>query len=250
MYCAKWCLMRPAVHMPEVAMMTAGPLRLLIALDCSTVRTVVSPGKPSRRVAGVQALARLRIEAFAVAAEDFGHFGRHRAVEEDRHAGDPPGVQKPAEEVDQFLGPLDGEDGNDRLAAAAERLADHLGQLVLDAAMVLVVAVAVGRFHDEEIGLREIGGRADQGLVALADVAAEQQPPLAAGVGGLQLDHRRAEDVAGVVKRGPQAVVDPLRTVVGHRLSAAAACAPRRAWRTAAPRSIFPGGLPCGAASS
>ena len=41
----KWCLTRPAVHMPEVAMMIAGPLRLLIALDCSTVRTVERPGK-------------------------------------------------------------------------------------------------------------------------------------------------------------------------------------------------------------
>ena len=36
--------MRPAVHMPEVAMMTAGPFIALMAIDSCTVRTTRSEG--------------------------------------------------------------------------------------------------------------------------------------------------------------------------------------------------------------
>ena len=41
---ARWCLMRPAVHMPEVDMMMHGPLKLLIAFDSSWLRTTLSAG--------------------------------------------------------------------------------------------------------------------------------------------------------------------------------------------------------------
>ena len=94
-----------------------------------------------------------------------------------RHVGNPPGVQQPAEVVDQLLGPLDGEDRDDDVAARGDRLADHVGQLRRDVAVVLVVAVAVGRFHHDVVGLGEDGRVADDRLVPLADVAGEDEPP-------------------------------------------------------------------------
>ena len=79
-----------------------------------------------------------------------------------------------------------------------------------------VVAVAVGRFHDDVVGLGEDARVAEDGLVPLADVAGEDQPPRAAVGPQVDLDHRRAEDVAGVVEDGRHAVLHLDRIVVRH----------------------------------
>ena len=126
------------------------------------------------------------------------------------------GVQQPVEIIDQLLGPLDGEDGNDQLAAGGDGLGYHFLQLRLDRAVVLVVAVAVGRFHHDVIGLGEDGRVADDRPVPLAQVAGEDDPPRLAVVGHPQLDHRRAQDMAGIVKDGLHVIVDLDGPIVGH----------------------------------
>ena len=85
--------MRPAVHMPEVAMMTAGPFSALMAIDSCTVRTHPQRRKLQQRPAVGDDLLGLGVETLAVAAEDVVHVGRHRTVEKHRHRGDPPGAR-------------------------------------------------------------------------------------------------------------------------------------------------------------
>ena len=83
-----------------------------------------------------------------------------------------------------------------------------------------VLTVAVGRFDNHEIGLLEAGGISkDRGLVP-AQVTGEDD------VGRLgpieaQFDHRRAEDVPGVVEGGADPRRHRDRLVVGHRFEAA-----------------------------
>ena len=87
-------------------------------------------------------------------------------------------LDEPAEVEHQLLGPLDGEDRDDDVArrrAAVSRI--DPGQQVVDPARVLVVPVAVGRFHDDVIGLLEERRVADDGPVPLADVAGEDDRP-------------------------------------------------------------------------
>jgi hypothetical protein len=61
-----------------------------------------------------------------------------------------------------------------------------------------VVAVAVSRFHDDEIGLLEEARIANERLVPLADVARKDDPPRVAVLGRVDLDHGRAEDMTRV----------------------------------------------------
>ncbi len=87
------------------------------------------------------------------------------------------GLHEPAEVVEEFLGPLDGEHGNHHVAAVGHRAADHVGQLRFGVFAADVIAVAVGRFHDDEVGLGKDGGVAEDRLVPLPEVAGKEEPP-------------------------------------------------------------------------
>ena len=104
------------------------------------------------------------------------------------------------------------------LPPAATVSDDHFLQLRLDRAVVLVVAVAVGRLHHDVVGLGEDRRVADDRLVPLSQVAGEDDSPRLAVVAHPQLDHRRAEDMAGVVEDGLDVIVDPHGLVVRHGL--------------------------------
>ncbi len=104
------------------------------------------------------------------------------------------------EVVDDRLGAADGEGGDDDVAAAFDGVVDN-GRQRLALVVILVLAVAVRRLHDDVVGGIDGGGVLDERLVGLAEVAGEDQlDRLAVFVGHEQLDDRRAEDVAGVVE--------------------------------------------------
>ena len=170
--------MRPAVHMPEVAMMTAGPFMPLMAIDSSTVRTTRSEGNfSSAAVGGISRASASkhsrwrRKTSFTSAA-----IGLSRNT---GTCGNASGVQQPPEVIDQLLRPLDGEDRNDEFAPLGDRLDNHLLQLRLDRTVILVNPVAVGRFHHDVVGLGEGRRVADDRPVPLAHVAGEDDPPWA-----------------------------------------------------------------------
>ena len=85
--------------------------------------------EPQQRLAAGDDLLRLGVETLTVAAKDLVHGSRHRAVEKDGHLGNLFGLEQPVEVVDQFLGPLDGENRHNHLAAARHGLGNYLLQL-------------------------------------------------------------------------------------------------------------------------
>jgi hypothetical protein len=113
-------------------------------------------GELQRGFLRLDQLPRFVIEPVAMLAEDVRHVGRHWAVEEDRDVRDSVGVDQPAHVVHQLLSPLDGKHRDDDVAASSDRVVDDRFQLVLDAATLNVIAVAVGRFHDDVVGVLEV----------------------------------------------------------------------------------------------
>ena len=83
-----------------------------------------------------------------------------------------------------------------------------------------MVPVAIGGLHDDIVGLPQIGGVPDDGLVHVAQVAGEDQLFGHAVFGAPQLDLRRAQQVARVVKAHPDpfAQVDHLSVFTGVHL--------------------------------
>ena len=89
MWWARWCLIRPASHIPEPAMITHEPWMWLIDLDSSTVVQGAGPGSSkgewpvlvNRPVSSGSAF-------LGVMGEDVGGVDGHGAVEKAEHAGD------------------------------------------------------------------------------------------------------------------------------------------------------------------
>ena len=79
-------------------------------------------------------------------------------------------------------------------------LLEDLGQLVPGTAVALVQPVAVGGLHEQIVGLLDDLGVADDRLVRLAHVAAEEHLDLLPLLFELQFQERRAQDVAGIVE--------------------------------------------------
>ncbi len=88
--------------------------------------------------------------------------------------------------MDDQLGAVDGESGDEHRPAAADGLADGLGEN-------RVGAVAVGRLHDDHIGCRRVGARQQQLVLWPTEVAGEENP----GFTGSKQSAGRAEDVPG-----------------------------------------------------
>jgi len=165
--------------MPEPAMMIQEPLRALMALDSSVVRTNFRPGKskgllPSRKSPSVSFL----VHAFRMAFENVGDADRHGAVQEDHDPGDAFLVSETAQVEHQLLGAFDGERRDDDVSARPDGPVDDLGQEGFDILHFFVIPVAVGRLHDHVIGPSKNGRVADDRLVPLPDVAGEYKRPL------------------------------------------------------------------------
>ena len=181
------------------------------------MRIVVSPWKPSSSSPGCQPPLQIGIEPVLEARENLVHLGGHGAVEIDGNAGNAARADQAAEVIDQFLGPLDGKDGNNHFAAGTDRLVDRRGKLIFDTAAVDVIAVAVGRFDHQPIGLGELVRAADERLARHAQVAAEDQTPRNVVLLNEQFDHRRAEDMTRLVKHGRDVFAQPHGLVVRDR---------------------------------
>ncbi|MHC4142179.1 MAG: hypothetical protein ACYSUF_09995, partial [Planctomycetota bacterium] len=97
------------------------------------------------------------------------------------------------------LGPVDGEGGDDDVSAPIDSVVDDPGQRLEEWLRGLMVAVTVGRLHNDVIRFGEDRRVMGQGPGPRADVAGEDDPAAPAGLADHDLDHRRAEDVTGVV---------------------------------------------------
>ena len=98
--------------------------------------------------------ARLGVEQLVVALVDADHLGRHRAVEVDLPARQVPFVPVQREPVQQFLAAADRERRDQHVAAVAPGIVEDAAELADGVGALAVVAVAVGRFHQHQVGAR------------------------------------------------------------------------------------------------
>ena len=106
-----------------------------------------------RRLVVANLRCELRIELVHALRVPRQRGGGHRAVDEDRQHRDATFGLEPAQPVDQLLHAADGKRRDDQLSATLDGLRDDRGQ-ARPIVIMLVHAIAVGRFDEQIVGLR------------------------------------------------------------------------------------------------
>ena len=155
----------------------------------------------------------LGVEQFVVAVVHLQHPVRHRAVEEHPPARHLPFVPEAREPVQQLLRTPDRERRDQHVAAVVPCPFEDAAEFGNRFRAIPVVAVAVGRFHQDEIGIAHGFRIAQDRSFLRTEVAGEHQLlPV-----GPQLDDARAEDVAGIAERDVDPGEDGGTRVVAQR---------------------------------
>ena len=157
---------------------------------------------------------RIGIEQLVVAVIDLHHLARHRAVQIDPPARELPFFPVFREPVQQFLGAADRERRDQHVAAIAPGGVEDAAQLADGIRAILVVAVAIGGFHQYQVGFNDRRRVAQDRRSLWAEVAGEHQL-LAVRP---QFDDGRAKDMAGIAEGDLDAVKDRLAGVVWQRM--------------------------------
>ena len=153
--------------------------------------------EPRQHFAGAPQRIGLDIVELGMGVVDLRGFDGHRAVDVDgerRHVAVP---EKAREEIDELLRPADGEGGYQDLATAFHGGLHDAAKLVDRFIQGTVVAVAVGGFEEDHVGLHKALGIAQHGRALGADVAGEHHGPAAGRMVQHDADAGGAEDVAG-----------------------------------------------------
>ena len=170
------------------------------ALGFRGIQGIAQVGQLEGVVALMEHLLRVLVEELAVAAEDLGGPDGQGAVHEDGHVrGQLALALEDVQAVEDLLRAFHGKGGDDDLFALAVAVGDGVGQLLVADVLVFVVAVAVGGFHEDVIGLgRAFGIAHDEGLGA-ADVAREDDAGGLVVFGHFQAQGTGTEDVPRIV---------------------------------------------------
>jgi hypothetical protein len=164
----RWCMIRPPVSIPLLATTTSGRGCERIAFESATSLVYCSPGYMSGE--SPEGGRRLLVEDLRVTEVDLTGAAGHRRVEVERQARDAALAHQLVEDPDQLLGATDGEGGHQQDAAVAADFIDGRGQLFDGLLVRRVLAVAVGRLDEDEVGVAD-GGRVTQDRrVAAAEV--------------------------------------------------------------------------------
>jgi len=131
-------------------------------------------------------------------AEDLGGFDGEGAVHKGGNGGEALFVAEFVKGVEELLGALDGEGGDDEVGAALLDLADDFAEMLGGVGGELVGAAAVGALHDDEIDFVAGGGVVEEVVAGAADIAAEEESLLlvVGVVVDVEYDLGGAEDVA------------------------------------------------------
>ena len=161
-----------------------------------------------------------------VHSENLGCVSGHRRIHIHRYLRQSTVVIEPVEHIDDFLGTTDGERRNEQLSFAIDAgIFDHAEQFFFGHYLLLVQAVAVRRFADEIITLREEMGRRQDMTLSTTDVAgvsqalpsASRRRRMAIRIFIILIDFQRAdgsaEHVAGIGE-GEQHIVEETETAV------------------------------------
>ena len=162
---------------------------------------------------------RLLVVVARVAVVDVARQRGHGRVEVQRHVRDVAGRQQPVEVPDDLLGATDGEGRDEQDALVRRDLADDLGQQPDGLVGRLVLAAAVGRLHDHEVGPVVDAGRvADDGRAGPAQVAREDEAarrPLPSSTSSTMMAEPRMWPASRNVARMPGRDLDGLLVLDG-----------------------------------
>ena len=151
--------------------------------------------------------------ACQIAGEDFRGRSRQGGVHVDlevRGAGDQPLLLDMADEVQKLLRAAHGKRGDHQISAPGQGFLNDLGQVggIIGFLLHVVQAVAVGALGDHVVRLPDVLGRADDGGLAVAQVAGKDDLPGLALLGEPHLHAGGAQQVARVHEADLDAVGD------------------------------------------
>lgn len=110
-------------------------------------------GQGKRIVPVVQQGLGVVVKKLAVALKNLGGADGQGTVHENRHVGGQFALfVEDVQTVEDFLGALHGKGRDDHLFALAVTVGDGLGQLLGAGALIFMIAVAVGGFHEHIVG--------------------------------------------------------------------------------------------------
>ena len=176
--------------------------------------------------AALQSLNGLLVQiAVEIAGENFGGLACQGRVHIHREAGDRLHhalLLHLTDEIQQFLGAAHRKGGDDHIAAPAQGVINDGGQLfgVLRILLHIVVPVAVGALGEDVVGLGDVAGVPDDGLVPVADVAGKDDLACFAALGKPHFHTGRAQQMACVGKADADAGFDLKLVAVfaGHHM--------------------------------
>ena len=111
-------------------MMIAGPGMSLSALEPSTVRTRVRPSKPNGFSFSNRDSINLLVEGLRMQSEDLRGAHRQRAVHIDGDCGNLAALEEVVQHVEELLGALHREGGDDDFPPRRGRLADDFSEVM------------------------------------------------------------------------------------------------------------------------
>ena len=162
-------------------------------------------GVDERGVARLEEGERLGVVALRVAEVDVVRLAGHGRVDEQWQVRNLALPDQVVQEPDEVLGPTDGEGRDEEHAAVARHVGDDRDQLAHGLVRIGVLAVAIGRLHDDHVRRGQRCRVPEDRRVRPAEVAGEHDRQLRpALVADSELDDRRAEDVTRVVERSPR----------------------------------------------
>ena len=156
------------------------------------------------------------VEAFRVEAEDLGGGDGEGAVDKDGDAGEAGGLDEVVDDVEELLGALDGEGGDEDFAAVFEGVGEDAAEVLAGVGVHFMFAPAVGAFHDDGVDVRGVVRIAQEVVVAAADIAGEEETFFLAGGAVVEVedDLGGAEDVAGIDEGDLDAIANEHGAVV------------------------------------
>ena len=140
------------------------------------------------------------VEERRVLLGDAGRLRGHGRVHDDVQGGDAPLARQPMKVVDDLLRATHCECRDDDVAPG-EGLLDDAGKFAARGFLVLVRPVAVGRFNEQQVGVFDRRGVAQDGSAGLSQVAAEDDLGGSAALRNPDLDDGRTKNVPGIAEQ-------------------------------------------------
>ena len=140
--------MRPPVHIPETGHDDGGSFQEVDGFGFLDGPDELEPWEIERLRARSEKGLGFLVEALGMSFENIGYVDGHGAVQENEQPWDSLLMNQPIEMEHEFLGPFDGERGNDAVSTRIHRVENRLAEELLDILGVFVIPVAVGRLHE------------------------------------------------------------------------------------------------------